>query len=115
MVKIYGIKNCDMMKKALHWLDSHQIDYAFYDYKKSGVDIPILIQAMNEHGWDRVINRSGTSWRKLPEKTRAAMTQQTAIEAAQQNPSLIRRPLMYLNKKTYLGFDAAIYAGLFNR
>ena len=72
-ITVYGIKNCDTMKKAFTWLDQHKIAYTFHDYKKSGADEAVLKKAIAEHGWENVINRKGTTWRALPEKTRETM------------------------------------------
>lgn len=110
---IYGIKNCDTMKKAFAWLDTHQIPYSFHDYKKSGIDIGILQQAIEQHGWENIINRKGTSWRALPENVKASMDKISAIQAAQDNPSLVRRPLLVDNGKIYVGFTADSYASIF--
>lgn len=111
-VTVYGIKNCDTMKKAFTWLDKHKVDYAFHDYKKSGADEAVLKKAIAEHGWENVINRKGTTWRALPEKTRETMTEKTAIKAALDNPSLVKRPLVTHKKGVLLGFDEAEFKAL---
>lgn len=113
-VKIYGIKNCDTMKKAFSWLDEHQVEYVFHDYKKQGADEDILRAAMAVHGWEAVINRRGTSWRTLPEEAKAGMDEARAVVAALDNPSLVKRPLMVADGESYLGFDVAVYARLFS-
>lgn len=105
-ITVYGIKNCDTMKKAFDWLDKHKVAYHFHDYKKSGADEAVLTQAIAEHGWESVINRKGTTWRGLPEQTRDTMDEKTAIKAALANPSLIKRPLVTGKKGILLGFDA---------
>ncbi len=112
-VEIYGIKNCDTMKKAFKWLDEHNVSYEFHDYKKEGADAHILEKAIEQHGWDTVINRRGTSWRKLDETLKNSMDEATAIEAALENPSLIKRPLLISGDKITLGFKAELYADLF--
>lgn len=112
-VKIYGIKNCDAMKKAFTWLDEHGIAYDFFDYKKTGADADVLKAAIAQHGWNTVINRKGTSWRALPDDVKANMTEQSAIQAAMENPSLIKRPLLVRGKTIQLGFNADDYAGIF--
>lgn len=108
-LKIYGIKNCDSMKKAFVWLDKQGIPYDFHDYKKSGADAAVLKAAIAAHGWENVINRKGTTWRALPEKTRADMTEKSALAAALENPSLVKRPLILQGKKILLGYDEAVY------
>lgn len=112
-IQIYGIRNCDTMKKAFAWLDSHHIAYTFHDYKKSGMDADVLIKAMEQHTWHNVINRKGTSWRALPDDIKASMNAANAIEAAKASPSLIRRPLLKYGKNIYLGFTEQEYAVIF--
>lgn len=114
-VLIYGIKNCDTMKTAMLWLDAHKIAYLFHDYKKSGTDVNILKQAIQQHGWENVLNRKGASWRALPEKVRVSMEEAGAISAAQENPSLIRRPLLVHGEEIYLGFSGPAYEAIFQK
>ena len=110
---IYGIKNCDTMKKALKWLEANNIPYNFIDYKKEGADESILKTAITEHGWDTVINRRGTTWRALPDTLKESMDEPTAIAEAIKNPSLIKRPLLVKDGKTYLGFKDTEYEKIF--
>lgn len=110
---VYGIKNCDTMKKAFHWLDSRKIAYDFHDYKKEGADKALITAAMAQLGWEDVINRKGTTWRALPEAAREKMTAASALKAALENPSLIKRPLIFDGKTYRVGFDAAAFAKAF--
>ena len=112
-VTVYGIKNCDTMKKAFQWLDKRKVAYDFHDYKKEGADEAVLKRAIQAHGWDSVINRKGTTWKKLPEKQRESMTEKSAMAAAVENPSLIKRPLITHAKGVTLGFDEAEYKKAF--
>jgi arsenate reductase len=112
-LSVYGIKNCDTMKKTFAWLDGNNIPYVFHDYKKAGVDMDVLSQAIAQHGWENVINRKGTSWRALPEEIRNSMDAAGALKAAIGNPSLIRRPLIVSDGDIYLGFNADDYSGFF--
>ncbi len=112
-VEIYGIKNCDTMKKAFTWLDDNGIDYAFHDYKKEGADADVLKRAIDAHGWENVINRRGTSWRILPEDVKAGMDAQGAVDAALENPSLVKRPLLFKDAVITLGFKPDLYRGIF--
>lgn len=106
MIKIYGIKNCDTMKKTMSWLTEHNIPYSFHDYKKEGANDSALDKAISVHGWENVINRRGTSWRKLDDAVKENMNENTAKEAAIENPSLIKRPLITTaNDDIILGFD----------
>tara|TARA_R110001592_G_scaffold27763_25_gene102940 strand:+ start:20376 stop:20792 length:417 start_codon:yes stop_codon:yes gene_type:complete len=107
---IYGIKNCDTMKKAFKWLEAHNIAYEFHDYKKQGIDENALSQAIERYGWDSVINKRGTTWRKLPDNVKSTMDQQSALIHAAENPSLIKRPLLIQGQSILLGFDETVYA-----
>lgn len=111
--KIYGIKNCDTMKKALKWLDDHGVDYIFHNFKKDGFDKGIVEQAIEEHGWDTVINKRGTTWRQLPPSVQNKMNTQKALEIAEDNPSIIKRPLLLRLGQTFIGFDPKRYKDLF--
>ena len=110
---LYGIKNCDTMKKAFAWLDERGVVYDFHDYKKQGADETILRAAIDAHGWENVINRRGTSWRKLPDDVKNAMDEEKAINAALENPSLIKRPLLVAHNAVTLGFDPDRYTQIF--
>jgi len=105
MLTIYGIRQCDTVRKALKWLEERGIDHQFHDYRKQGLDPAKLEGWMNRFGWEAIINRRGTTWRRLPEPVRAAMSQTAAIGAACDNPSLIRRPIAENGDTVLLGFD----------
>lgn len=113
MTKVYGIKNCDTIKKALAWLDTREISYDFHDYKKEGVDETVLQRALEIHGWDTVINKRGTTWRKLADDVKAAMDDTAAIAVAMENPSIIKRPLLITENEIYLGFSDSAYQDIF--
>lgn len=104
-ITVYGIKNCDTMKKAFTWLDKHKVAYTFHDYKKSGADSEVVKQAFAQHGWENTINRKGMTWRNLPDTVKNGMTEKRALEVALENPSVIRRPLVTHGKNIVLGFD----------
>lgn len=107
---IYGIKNCDTMKKAFQWLDQQGVAYDFHDYKKATPDADVLKDAFARFGWENVINRKGTTWRGLPEDVRDGMTEKKALKLAAENPSVIKRPLIVAGGEMLLGFDASAYA-----
>ena len=113
MTTIYGIKNCDTMKKAFAWLEDQSIEFNFHDYKKQGLDEGVLKQALSEHGWEEVINRRGTTWRQLPDSVKESMDEAKAIEIANDNPSIVKRPLLLHKGKTTLGFKAESYGEIF--
>ncbi|APU31180.1 arsenate reductase [Pseudomonas sp. NFACC19-2] len=106
---LYGIKACDTMKKARTWLDEHQVDYAFHDYKSVGIDRANLEKWCNEHGWQTVLNRAGTTFRKLEDAQKADLDQAKAIELMLAQPSMIKRPVLDLGDKTLVGFKPDNY------
>lgn len=114
-MKLYGIPNCDTVKKARKWLDANNINYNFHDYRKDGVDPSWLAERCDEHGWESVLNRRGTTWRQLPEDVKADINADKAIKLMQGNPAMIKRPLLgplpaKPSNNTYLlGFKAEQY------
>ncbi len=114
MVTLYGIKNCDTMKKARTWLEQHNIEFAFHDYKKDGLPEALVDQWLQELGWEALINRRGTTWRKLPEDLRDSMDTAKARAVMLDNPSIIKRPLLDTGDGKHLGFKAEHYQQLFN-
>jgi arsenate reductase len=114
MLNIYGIKSCDTMKKAFTWLTEHGIEHHFHDYKKEGADETRLRHWIDQLGWETVINRRGTTWRKLPQAQRDAMDVEGAVQAALANPSLIKRPIIEQGTILLAGFDAAAWAQALN-
>lgn len=113
MTTIYGIKNCDTMKKAFKWLEVEGIAHDFVDYKKTEPDTEILKQAITEHGWETVINQRGTTWRQLNDATKESIDAKKAIPLALENPSILKRPLLVHNGITYIGFKSEIYESIF--
>ena len=113
MITLYGIKNCDTMKKARRWLEEHGIDYVFHDYRKDGLDKKQLEAWADELGWEALLNRRGTTWRKLPETVRAKIDRASAIELMLEQPAMIKRPLLVTGKKSLLGFKPEHYSKLF--
>ena len=110
-VTIYGIKNCDTMKKARAWLDGHGVKYAFHDYKVAGIDRAHLEKWVKKAGWETVLNRAGTTFRKLPEADRSDLDADKAIALMIANPSAIKRPVLELSGgKVLVGFRPELYA-----
>jgi Spx/MgsR family transcriptional regulator len=95
-ITIYGIKNCDTMKKARAWLDKHGVDYAFHDYKTAGIDRSRLEQWSRKVGWEVLLNRAGTTFRQLPDKDKQAIDEKKAITLMLDQPSMIKRPVLDL-------------------
>jgi len=110
---LYGIKNCDTMKKAFKWLDTHNIKYVFHDYKKQGIDEGVIENAIKDHGWDRVINQRGTTWRQLSDDVKELMNDKNALDVARDNPSILKRPLLVYKNQYTLGFKDNIYKEMF--
>jgi len=107
---LYGIKACDTMKKARAWLDEHGLRYEFHDYKSAGIDRAHLQAWCDEHGWQVVLNRAGTTFRKLDEAQKADLDQARAIELMLAQPSMIKRPVLDLGDRTLIGFKPDHYA-----
>ena len=109
---LYGIRNCDTMKKAWTWLDQHGVAYDFHDYKKSGIDRAKLEDWVRAVGWERLLNRSGTTFRKLPEAERQGLDADKAIGLMLAQPSMIKRPVLEADGKLLVGFRPEDYASL---
>ena len=112
MITVYGIKNCDTMKKAFKWLDKQGIDYQFHDYKKEGVDAKTLAGWSKKVGWETLLNRRGTTWRKLPDKVKDNIDEKSALNIMQQQPAIIKRPVLKKGASYLVGFDEASYKKL---
>jgi len=107
---LYGIRNCDTMKKARAWLDAHDVAYDFHDYKSAGIDAARLQAWCKELGWEIVLNRAGTTFRKLPEADRTGLNERKAIALMLAQPSMIRRPVLDLGQRRLVGFKPDVYA-----
>jgi arsenate reductase (glutaredoxin) len=112
-VTIYGIKNCDTMKKARAWLDGHAIAYAFHDYKAAGIARGTLAGWVRTVGWEALLNRTGTTFRKLPEADRDGLTERQAIALMMAQPSMIKRPVLDHGGALLVGFKPEAYANAF--
>ena len=113
-VTVYGIANCDTIRKALRWLETEGIDYRFHDYRKQGLDAALLQQLVDGLGWETMLNRRGTTWRNLPETVRNHIDKDIAGREMLANPALIKRPILTLNGTLYIGFNAQQYAEIFD-
>jgi arsenate reductase len=113
MTTIYGIKNCDTMKKARTWLDSHKVAHSFHDYKSSGIDKAILEGWAKKVGWEVLLNRAGTTFRKLPDTDKDGLTEKKAIDLMLAQPSMIKRPVLEARGKLTVGFKPEAYKSLF--
>ncbi|MBN9514574.1 MAG: ArsC family reductase [Alphaproteobacteria bacterium] len=111
-VVIYGIKNCDTMKKARGWLDKAGVAYDFHDYKTAGVERPRLEGWAKKAGWETLLNRAGTTFRKLPEGDKEGLTETKAIGLMMANPSMIKRPVLEAGGRLLVGFKPDQYEAL---
>ena len=110
-ITLYGIKNCDTMKKARAWLDNHGVDYAFHDYKTAGIEHAKLEGWAKKVGWEMLLNRAGTTFKKLPDKDKESVTEKRAVALMPAQPSMIKRPVLELGGgKLLVGFNPEIYA-----
>lgn len=110
---MFGIPNCDTVRKARRWLDARDIVYAFHDYKKQGIDAGQLRQWIESYGWQKILNRSGTTFRKLPDSDKADIDPEKAAQLMQAHNSLIRRPIIVNGGDVLIGFDPETYARAF--
>jgi Spx/MgsR family transcriptional regulator len=115
MITMFGIKNCDTIKKARKWLEAEGIEYQFHDYKKDGLSPDMLNVWVKDLGWEALINKRGTTWRKLPEDVKESVDQTSAIQIMLDNASIIKRPLLIDDADSkLLGFKAEEYQEFIN-
>jgi arsenate reductase len=110
---MYGIRNCDKVKQARAWLEAHGVAFAFHDYRTDGIDPAVLEQWCAELGWEALLNRAGTTFRKLPEADKAGLNERRAIALMLAQPSMIKRPLLDLGNRRLLGFKPGSYQSVF--
>jgi len=110
--QLYGIVNCDTMKKARAWLDSHEVAYEFHDYKKAGVSREKLQGWIKAAGWEVLLNRAGTTFRKLPDEAKQNIDEAKAIRLMLEQPSMIKRPVFERGKTLLVGFSPEKYSAL---
>jgi len=112
MIKLYGIPNCDTIKKARKWLKDNGVDYEFHDYKKLGVPEKALKNWVKQVGWETLLNKRGTTWRKLDDNTKNSVDEKSAIQIMLANPSIIKRPVLIKGQILLVGFSTNDYAKL---
>ena len=111
--KLYGIKNCDTIKKAGKWLTAHNIEYQFVDHRADGLDPIQLKEWMDELGWDAVLNKRSATYRTLTTEQKESLDAQSAFELLMEQPAMIKRPLLQVDGQLVLGFNDALYTELF--
>jgi arsenate reductase len=109
---LYGIKNCDTMKKARTWLDSHKVAYEFHDYKVAGIERDKLLAWAKAVGWEVLLNRAGTTFRALPDKAKQDLDEAKAVKLMTSQPSMIKRPVFERGKTLLVGFSPEKYSAL---
>ncbi len=115
MTTIFGIKNCDTIKKAKKWLDDNNIEYTFHDYRVDGVDKAMLETFVAELGWENLLNKRGTTWRQLPDEVKNSVDAEKALDIMIENPAIIKRPVLQDGDNYHLGFKADQYQTFFNQ
>lgn len=113
MVTLYGIKNCDTVRKARKWLDAEGITFHFHDLRADGLDRKTLRAWVKAVGWEILLNKRGTTWRQLPDKDRETVDESKAIDLMLDHPTLIKRPVLVRSKQVHVGFKPADYKKLF--
>lgn len=112
-VTVYGIANCDTIKKAKKWLGREGVAYSFHDYRKQGLDANLLSQWVDNLGWEALLNKRGTTWRKLADEVKDSVDRASAIDIMLENPAIIKRPLIIMGDKMMLGFSDSQYQTFF--
>lgn len=115
MITLYGIKNCDTVKKARKWLDVHGVEYQFHDFRADGLERDTVAGWLGELGWENLVNRRSTSWKALDEASRANMDEQAALQAIMTQPTLIKRPLLDTGLERFTGFSVDSYQKIFSK
>lgn len=113
MVTLFGIKNCDTVKKARRWLDEHGVDYRFHDFRADGIEEAAVSAWLDELGWETLINKRSTTWKELDAAERDAMDDSRALQAILAQPTLIKRPLLDTGHERHTGFKPAQYQQIF--
>ncbi len=114
MITLYGIRNCDTVKKARNWLEDRHIDYHFHDFREDGLSESQVRAWLEEMDWSQLVNKRSTSWKALDAGTREAMSAETAVGAIMHHPTLIKRPLLDTGKQRFTGFSADEYERIFS-
>ncbi|MGH1462972.1 MAG: ArsC family reductase [Neptuniibacter sp.] len=112
MITIYGIPNCDTIKKARKWLDAAGCEYQFHDFRKDGLDEKQLKDWVNELGWETLLNKRGTTWRQQPDEVKNSINEAFAIKLMLEHPAMIKRPVMDTGDLRKVGFKDTEYAAL---
>ncbi|MGQ0285772.1 ArsC family reductase [Pasteurellaceae bacterium 22721_9_1] len=113
MITVYGIKNCDTVKKALKWLADNNIEHQLHDFRVNGLDEAWLLQAESQFGWESLVNKRSTTWRNLSEEIKNNLNRESALKVLTEQPTLIKRPIILQDGKALMGFDVKQYEAAF--
>ncbi|WP_256935662.1 ArsC family reductase [Vibrio diabolicus] len=113
-ITMFGIPNCDTIKKAKKWLEAEDIAYDFHNYRKQGVDVAMVSEFCHALGWEQVLNKRGTTYRQLTQEQKDTLNEENAIALLVENPAMIKRPILKVNDQLHIGFKADQYATIFN-
>ncbi len=113
MTTIYGIKNCDTVRKCKKWLEARNINFSYHDFRADGIDEQTLTIFVQQLGWENVVNKRGTTYRQLSEQQKASLNENTVIELLMTMPAMIKRPVLHYNEQYYLGFKPEQYQAIF--
>jgi arsenate reductase len=111
MLKLYGIKNCDTVRRARKWLDQNDYDYSFHDFRKDGLDADLVERLSAEIGWEKMLNRRSTSWRQLADADREKLDESRAVQLMLKHPTLIKRPVIEHDSRFTVGFSPDFFQG----
>jgi len=111
---LYGISNCDSVKKAKNWLEKEKIAYSFHDFRKDGLDAAMINGWLRTIAWDKILNKRSTSWRNLDAAVQQTVDENNVVKLLLENPTLIKRPVMNVNDIITIGFNSDTYQGIFN-
>ncbi len=109
MITLFGIKNCDTMKKTQKWLTNHSVEFNFHDYRKDGIDAGWLEQVINELGWETVLNKRGTTFRKLPDELKQDLDAHKAHGLMLEHPAMIKRPIIQTSSEFLVGYNKSLF------
>ncbi|QIA62785.1 ArsC family reductase [Vibrio astriarenae] len=112
-ITMYGIPNCDTIKKAKRWLSDNQVTFDFHDYRKQGIDETLVTRFCQELGWETVVNKRGTTYRQLSDEQKQSLSEETAIALLLESPAMIKRPILEVEGQLHIGFKADQYQSIF--
>ncbi|ROV58790.1 ArsC family reductase [Vibrio ponticus] len=112
-ITMYGIPNCDTIKKAKKWLEAENVSFDFHDYRKQGIDTEMVTTFCQALGWENVLNKRGTTFRQLSQEQKDSLNEQSAIALLVEHPAMIKRPILLVNDQYHIGFKADQYAAIF--